>query len=119
MCMMPSASLIARQWAKHGSCMTRRPETYFKVTRILWNGLRLPDADRLSRDEGLTAGMLRDAFVRRNPDWPRNAVGIDLNRRGWLEELKLCYGKDFMPKACDKRRFGPKDSRRIKIWRGL
>lgn len=36
MCMMPSARLIARQWAKHGSCMTKKPETYFGVTRILW-----------------------------------------------------------------------------------
>ncbi len=119
MCMMPSARLIASQWRKHGSCMARRPETYFKVTRILWNSIRFPDADRLSRDDDLTAGMLRDAFLRANPDWPRQAVGLNINRRGWLRELRLCYGKDFMPKACDNRRFGANDSRKIKIWRGL
>ncbi|MGB7408200.1 MAG: ribonuclease T, partial [Pontixanthobacter sp.] len=28
MCMMPSTRLIASQWAKHGSCMSRRPRTY-------------------------------------------------------------------------------------------
>ena len=119
MCMMPSTRLVASQWAKHGSCMVRKPQTYFKVTRILWNGLSFPDSDRLSRDKQLTAGKFRDAFVRANPDWPREAVGIDLNRRGWLQELRLCYAKDFMPKPCDKKRFGPRDSARMKIWRGL
>ena len=119
MCMMPSAQLIASQWRKHGSCMARKPETYFKVTRILWDSIRFPDADRLSRDEGLTAGILRDAFLRANPEWPRRAIGLDINRRGWLQELRLCYGKDFLPKACDSRRFGPKDAQKIKIWRGL
>ncbi|MFZ1743174.1 MAG: ribonuclease T, partial [Pontixanthobacter sp.] len=119
MCMMPSARLVASQWAKHGSCMVSKPETYFKVTRILWNGLRFPEADRLSRDDALTAGTLRDAFVAVNPDWPREAVGIDLNTRGWLQELRLCYGKDFMPVKCSARRFGPRDTVPVKIWRGL
>ena len=49
MCMMPSDRLISRQWSKHGSCMVKKPETYFKVTRILWESLRIPDYDRISR----------------------------------------------------------------------
>ncbi|GAA4642344.1 hypothetical protein GCM10023115_05170 [Pontixanthobacter gangjinensis] len=116
---MPSARLVASQWAKHGSCMVQRPETYFKVTRILWNSIQFPEADRLSRNDALTAGNLRDAFVAGNPEWPREAVGIDINRRGWLQELRLCYGKDFRPVKCDARRIGPRDNVKIKIWRGL
>ena len=119
MCMSPSAQLLARQWAKHGSCMVRRPDTYFKVTRILWDSIIFPSADRLSRQENLRAGDLRDAFQQANPAWPRDAIGIKANQRGWLQELRLCYGKDFMPKRCDKSRFGMKDSTRLKIWRGL
>ncbi|MGB7407622.1 MAG: hypothetical protein WA908_03890 [Pontixanthobacter sp.] len=99
--------------------MSRRPRTYFRITQILWNSIVFPQADRLSRDDALTAGMLRDGFVDANPAWPRSAVGIDMNRRGWLRELRLCYGEDFMPKACDRRRYGPADDRRLKIWRGL
>lgn len=119
MCMMPSTRLIARQWAKHGSCMTRTPATYFKVTRILWDSLRMPGMDSLSRSENLTAGDFREAFVAANPDWPRSAIGLDLNRRGWLEEVRLCYGKDFMPKRCERRRYGPADAASMKIWRGM
>ncbi|MCT2557936.1 ribonuclease T [Tsuneonella sp. YG55] len=119
LCMMPSARMQAIEWAKHGTCMVRRPETYFRVTRILWDSLRLPDLDRLSKEPGLTAGMLRDRWTYANPAWPRDAVGVKLNARGWLQELRLCYGNDFMPRACDRRRLGARDGAPIKIWRGL
>ena len=119
LCMMPSARLLAHQWAKHGSCMTRRPETYFEVTRILWNSLRIPDYDRISRRRELTVGNIRNAFVLANPGWRAEAVGVHLNERGWLEELRLCYSKRFRPTRCDSRRFGAGDSVEAKIWRGL
>lgn len=119
LCMMPSARLQAKEWAKHGTCMVRAPRTYFRVTRILWDSLRLPDLDRLSKEDGLTAGQLRDAWTRANPAWPRESLGVKLNRRGWLEELRLCYGRNFMPEACDRRRTGARDSAPMKIWRGL
>ncbi|GGE04473.1 ribonuclease T(2) [Tsuneonella deserti] len=119
MCLVPSPRLQATEWAKHGACMVRTPEAYFKVTRILFNGLRLPDLDRLSKDPELSAGLLRHRFAAANPGWRPEAVGVKLNQRGWLEELRLCYGKDFMPARCDRRRFGPADAAPIKIWRGL
>lgn len=119
MCISPSAALLAHEWAKHGSCMTRSPATYFKVTRILWNGLRIPDFDRISREDGLTAGTIRTRFVDANRGWTREAVGVKLNARGWLQELRLCYDKRFMPKACDRKRFGALDQASAKIWRGL
>ncbi|MBV7265516.1 ribonuclease T2 family protein [Erythrobacter ani] len=119
LCMMPSARLVARQWAKHGSCMTRRPETYFKVTRILWESLRIPDYDRISREEGLTAGRIRQAFADANPGWSASQIGVKLNKRGWLEELRLCYGARFRPARCDSGRYGARDGATAKIWRGL
>ena len=119
LCMMPSARLVARQWVKHGSCMTRRPETYFKVTRILWDSLRWPDYDRISRQDGLTAGDIRKAFFDANPGWRRDAIGVHLDSRGWLEEIRLCYSARLRPTRCDSRRFGAKDGVKAKIWRGL
>ena len=106
MCLSPSAALLARQWAKHGACMARTPATYFKVMRILWEGLRIPDYDRVSREDRLTAGTIRTRFVNANPGWSREAIGVKLNARGWLQELRLCYDKRFMPTACDRQRFG-------------
>lgn len=119
MCMTPSASLLAHEWAKHGACMTRKPENYFRVTRILWNSLRWPDFDRISRTESLTAGNIRKAFADANHYWEPEHIGLVLNERGWLQEMRLCYGKDFMPAKCDRKRLGPADSAQVKIWRGL
>ncbi len=119
LCMTPSPRLLEHAWAKHGSCMAKRPEDYFKVAAILWRSIRWPDADRLSRQDGLTVGDLRSAFVTRNPGWPREAVGVVASRTGWLRELRLCYGRDFLPQACPRRAFGPPDSASLKIWRGL
>nr|WP_296675556.1 ribonuclease T [Novosphingobium sp.] len=119
LCMTPVPWLIEHEWAKHGSCMAREPQDYFKVSAILWNSLRLPEADRLSRKEGLTAGDLRSAFVSANGAFPKSSVGIVVSNGGWLRELYLCYGKDFLPRTCSARSFGPKDTLPLKIWRGL
>ena len=119
LCISPDARLIARQWEKHGSCMTRRPATYLKVTRILYNGLQWPDFVRISREDGLTAGTIRTRMADGNPGWFPEAIGVHLDDRGWLEELRLCYDKRFMPTACDARRFGAGNGALARIWRGL
>ena len=119
LCMMPAARLVARQWAKHGACMTKRPATYLGVTRILWQSLQIPDYDVLSRDETLTAGRIRSAFAAENPGWPVSAIGVKLNERGWLEEIRLCYSARFRPIRCTAGRWGARDAAPARIWRGM
>lgn len=117
-CMMPSARLQATEWAKHGACMVRTPESYFKVTRILYGSLRMPDLVQLSREPGLNVGELRRRFVASNDGWRAEAVGVKLNRRGWLEEVRLCYDKRFRPTRCNDSQLGASDRTWLKIWRG-
>jgi len=119
LCLTPSAPLIAHEWAKHGSCMTRRPEAYLKTARILWESLTLPDLDKLSRRKGLSAGMIREAFVAAFPAFRSDMVGIELSENGWLEEIRLCYGKNFRPARCSRSQYGPLNATPAKIWRGL
>ncbi|KLI65222.1 ribonuclease T2 family protein [Aurantiacibacter marinus] len=119
LCMSPDTRLVARQWAKHGSCMTSDAGAYLRITQILWNSLRWPDFDRVSRRTGLTAGDVREVFADANPYWDAEDVGLVVNDRGWLREMRLCYGADFMPVACDARRFGPDDDEDVRIWRGM
>lgn len=89
------------------------------MIRILHGGLRLPDYDRVSREEGLTAGRIRAAFADANPGWPEAAVGVELTQRGWLEEIRLCYSARFRPTPCPAARRGARDSAPAQIWRGL
>jgi len=119
LCITPAPWLLEHEWAKHGSCMAKKPETYYRVSAILWRSLNWPDADRLSRREVLTLGDLRRAFVLANPDWKPQMVGVELSRNGWLREIRLCYSRRFRPQTCPRDRLGPPDSTRLKIWRGL
>ena len=119
LCMTPAPWLIEHEWAKHGSCMATTPAAYLKVSRVLWQALHLPDADRLSRQPGLTAGDLRKAFADANPGIPVKAIGLILGNGSWLREARLCYSAKFLPIECDRRSFGPKNNVPLKIWRGL
>jgi ribonuclease T2 len=119
LCMTPVPALLEHEWAKHGSCMVRTPEAYFRTSAILWQSLRWPDADLLSRRDGLTVGDLRRAFTARNRDWKPEQIGVLISKTGWLREVRLCYDRRFMPTACERAQFGPPDSAALKIWRGL
>ncbi len=119
LCTMPGERLIANEWARHGSCMIRNPDAYLRITRILWNSLRWPEYDRLSRNRGLTAGEIRQAFADANGRWEPEHVGLVINERGWLTEMRLCYGLDYLPARCDRRRYGPADDVAVRIWRGI
>ena len=43
------------------------------------------------------------------------AMILKLDTRGWLEELRLCYARDFMPEPCDARRVGPPDAQAVRV----
>ncbi len=116
-CMIPAPRLAARQWSKHGTCMAKRPETYFRISRIMFDAVEFPNMDRLSR-KPLTAKRLRAAFVAANDGLKAHMIRLKVNRRGWLEEVRICLGKSFRPQRCARSMRGLKDSRSIKIWRG-
>ena len=118
LCMTPVPWLLEHEWAKHGSCMAKTPAAYFKTAQVMWKAVRLPDADRLSRQPGLTAGNLRRAFVTLNPRIPITAIGVRTGN-GWLREVHLCYDRKFKFAACTAAKFGPKNDAPLNIWRGL
>jgi ribonuclease T2 len=116
-CMMPTPRLMAHEWAKHGTCMTRRPETYFRVSRIMFDAVRFPDMDRLSR-KPLTAGQFRNAFAAANDGVQPDMLRLKVNERGWLQEVKLCLGQSFRPQPCPAYMRSVKADSPVKIWRG-
>lgn len=116
-CMIPSSRLMASEWAKHGTCMTRRPETYFRISRIMFGAVAFPDMDRLSR-RPLTARALRGAFAAENEGLGPDMVRLKVNRRGWLQEVRICLGKNFRPRRCPVHMRPVDGDRPVKIWRG-
>jgi ribonuclease T2 len=120
LCMTPSSALLAHEWAKHGACMAKTPESYFALAGKMWAALTPPDLDLLARGKAtLTAGKVRQAFVDANPAFRPEQIGLLTNERGWLKEIRLCYSQRFAPARCAKTRFGPADNVSVKLWRGL
>lgn len=119
LCMAPVASLAEHEWAKHGTCMAPTPEAYYGREATLWQALRWPDGDRLSRQQPLTVGRLRAAIALANPAFKPEWIGVLTGQGGWMRELRLCYSRRFKPAACPRARLGPSDATPLKIWRGL
>ncbi|MEO7248306.1 MAG: ribonuclease T [Novosphingobium sp.] len=119
LCMTPVPYLIAHEWAKHGSCMAASPDDYYRTAHLLWDRIKWPDIDMLSRKKALTVGDLRQELLIANPKLRRDAIGVLTNDRGWLRELRLCYSRSLRPQPCRKRQLGPADSAALKIWRGI
>ena len=115
-CSTPSPQLQQREWAKHGSCITRDPAAYFASATRLFGSIKTPDMNTLSRSpldvRGFTA-----AFVAANPGLPADAIRLDLSDIGWLEEVRICYGTDYRPRACPRDISGAGDGARVRIWR--
>ena len=83
----------------------------------MFDAVRFPDMDRLSRTP-LTAGQFRNAFAAVNEGLQPNMLRLKINERGWLQEVKLCLGKNFRPQRCPAyMRAVPPDTA-VKIWRG-
>ncbi|WP_017672493.1 ribonuclease T2 [Blastomonas sp. AAP53] len=118
LCVMPSQRLIQHQWDKHGSCMARDPAQYFQTATRLYRAIRLPDLERMSRRE-LTFGMVRREIARANPGMTPQAIAIRSNGRGWLQEVRICLGLDYRPRACPAHVRQPRGDTPLRIWRGL
>ena len=122
-CMTPSEQLLQHEWAKHGTCMARKPETYFGAAKLLFTAITFPDMDRLSRQgdkdgRPLTAAGLAGAFASNNEGLPNEAIKVKTDHKGWLEEVRICLDKKFKPTRCPAHSRGASAGAEVKVWRG-
>ena len=118
-CAMPSARLIAHEWAKHGVCATSNPADYFGASRRLYGALHIPDMNALSR-RPLDVGGFKRVFAAGNPAIAPSALVVANDRNGgWLRELRICLSRDLKPQPCARAQGrGAPDGAPLKIWRG-
>jgi ribonuclease T2 len=117
MCMTPSVQLLQHEWAKHGTCMAQRPEAYFGAAKLLYDAVIMPDMAKLSRTP-INARGVADGFADINPGLPASAIAVHTDDKGWLDEVRICLGKDLKPQACGPGKKGAPDKALVKVWRG-
>ena len=114
-CMMPSVQLMQHEWAKHGTCMARRPEDYFGRARSVYGRIAMPDMAALARESRLTAGGLAGVFVRANPGMRADMIRVQATGPGLLSEVWICLDTGFEPARCPAGKAGLSSSARISI----
>jgi ribonuclease T2 len=102
--------------------MANKPDAYFRAARLLFNAIEFPDMARLSREPErgtpLTAQVLAERFADLNEGLPAHAITVKANRKGWLQEIGICLGRDFKPRQCPAHTRRTPATMAIKIWRG-
>jgi ribonuclease T2 len=118
-CATPSAGLIAREWAKHGSCSGTTAADYFAASRKLFAAVRLPDMMALSR-RAIDVGGFKRLLSAANPSIKPSGVTVVTEREGdWLREIRICLTRDLRPIPCPRGQGGgAPDGAALRIWRG-
>src|SRR3546814_2354157 len=114
MCMTPSAQLLQHEWAKHGTCMSPHPAAYFRAAEILFGAVRFPDMKALAASPQ-TAGSIRRAFAEVNPGIAAPMIAVAADRKGWLDEVRLCLGARMRPQRCKPFQAGAGARRPVRV----
>jgi ribonuclease T2 len=93
------------------------PSTYFATAKRLYDLVRYPDMDRLSRGD-LTVGQFKARFAAANPNIPAESIRVTVTRENWLDELWLCLDTGLRYERCKPNSGGAADGSVLKIWRG-
>lgn len=116
LCATPSVQLLQHEWAKHGSCTTEGADAYFNRARRLYQRLRYPDMDALSRLPS-TAGSIAAAVARVNPGMTPDMMRVTSSRDGWLDEIWLCLDRRYRNVRCPAHQGGAAATAPVRIWR--
>ncbi|MEJ8472651.1 ribonuclease T2 [Roseibium algae] len=97
---MPSRSLAAHQWRKHGTCSGLDPQDYFDKTRAAFNKIHIPAAfSSLNRTGRIAPDAVEKAFRLANPGLHDSAMAVTCSK-GDLKEVKICLTKDLKFRTC-------------------
>lgn len=112
LCMTPSPWLLQHEWQAHGTCRWDTPEAYFKKAQRVRKRLNIPELDGVA-GETMTAGQIRDAFVKRNKGMTPEGLNVRV-KDGRLTEVWVCMDLKFNYATCRGGNGAP-DASRVRV----
>ncbi len=98
--LMPAPRLIFNEWDRHGTCAGLSPRAYFDTVRKARAVVKIPpEYVDPQQPLNVTPAAVVEAFVKANPQLPRNGIAIGCDKRR-LREVRLCLSKDLKFRAC-------------------
>jgi ribonuclease T2 len=97
---MPDPSLIAHEWAKHGTCSGLDAAGYFKLVRQAFTSIHVPARfSAPSQSFMLPPSDVKDEFVQSNPQLRTEDMTVSCGNN-YLTAVSFCLSKDAQPIAC-------------------
>jgi ribonuclease T2 len=101
---MPSPQLVIHQYRKHGTCSGLSAADYFKMSRRLFEKVRIP-ARFQHPGQAFTASpaeIMRD-FLSANPGLKADQIAIACDSKdSRLTEVRVCFSRDGAFRACGR-----------------
>lgn len=98
---IPTESLIQHEWAAHGTCSGLSAPDYFAALRKARDSVTLPaDLDQPSQKLQFSPAQIESKLAAANPSFPDTAFRTSCYRDEELQEVRVCLGKDLLPRAC-------------------
>ncbi|MGD9802194.1 MAG: ribonuclease T [Hyphomicrobiaceae bacterium] len=108
---MPSPKLVIHEYRKHGTCSGLGPEEFFKVSRRLYEKVRVPPR-YVQPNQAFTASpaeVIRD-FLSVNPTLKADQLAVSCGGPGnRLREIRVCFSREGTYRACGRN----EDARRL------
>ena len=109
---MPSKRLVFYQYRKHGTCSGLGVDGYFKLSRQLYEKVKIPPRFVDVSDARMTVGVgeLIDDFLKANPGLGPDMLSVQCGGAGnRLKEVRICFSKSGELRACGRN----EDQRRL------
>jgi len=101
---MPDPSLVAHEWARHGTCSGLNADGYFKAVRQAFASIHVPAKFSAPAAEFLiTPAEVKDAFLQANPQLSREDMTVSCGNN-YLTAVSVCMTKELKPTACQNLR---------------
>lgn len=98
--LMPARHLVYNEWDRHGTCSGLSARDYFATVRRAREAVTLPQQFKeLQQPLVVAPEVVKDAFVKANPDLPRGGIAVACTGRR-LSEVRVCLSKDLKFRAC-------------------
>ncbi len=100
----PDPSLLAHEWATHGTCSGLSPDDYFSLARKAFRAVVIPPTlARLTAQTSMPPGQILDLFTASNPHIPQASLALSCGNN-YLTAVEECVDKTLQPIACSSVR---------------
>ena len=98
---MPDESLVAHEWATHGTCSGLDADAYFKLVRQAFESVKIPsELSGPKRMFSITPRDLKQHFLAANPRLKAEYMTISCGSN-YLTGASVCFDKQLQPRACE------------------